>query len=308
MADTALHFAVSNDLLDDPEALRARAEEDGYLFFKQLLPRDEVMALRRQFLEIIRDHGWTKQGTELMDGIADRDAIDREKPEEVAAYGTGVTPSAYRAVQKLELFHALAHHPNLKGVYEKLFGTEVLVHPRHIARLMIPGKRNAPTPPHQDFIHIQGTTNVWTAWFPVGECTMEMGALRAIRGSHKAGLLGVKAAEGAGGLEVWLCEQGYEWVVGDFEPGDVLTFPSLTVHKSVQNNYPDRIRLSCDYRYQPANEEVHEASLQPHGGVAPWEELYEGWERKDLQFYWKDMDLKMGEWNDDIRWQKEKIC
>ena len=308
MPDTLLTFTDSTDILHDPEALRARAAEDGYLFFKQLLPKNDILNLRRQMLEIIRKYGWTKDGTELMDGIADRDAIDAEKEEDILFCGTGVTPPAYKEVQKLQDFHALAHHPNLVGMYERLFGTDVLVHPRHIARLMIPGKRNHPTPPHQDYIHIQGTQNVWTCWFPVGDCSIDMGALRAIKGSHKAGLQAVKPADGAGGLEVWLCEQGYEWVVGDFEAGDVLTFTSITVHKSVQNNYPERIRLSCDYRFQPANEPLHDHSLVPHCGVMTWDEIYEGWDREDLKYYWKKMDLQFSEWNEEIRWQKEKIC
>lgn len=308
MADTLVGFTDSTDILHDAEALRARSDEDGYLFFKQLLPKADILNLRRQFLEIIRDHGWMKAGTELMDGIANREAIDAEKPEDVAFCGTGVTPPAYKAVQKLQDFHALAHHPNLIGMYERLFGTAVLPHPRNIARLMIPGKRNVPTPPHQDYIHIQGTQNVWTCWFPVGECTMDMGALRAIRGSHKVGLLDVKPAEGAGGLSVWLCQQGYEWVQGDFEIGDVLTFTSITVHESVPNKYPERIRLSCDFRYQPANEPIHESSLLPHCGVATWDEIYEGWDREDLKYYWKKHQLEMAEWDESIRWQKEKIC
>lgn len=301
-------FADSTDILDDAVALRARAAEDGYLFFRGLLPREEVLALRRQFLEIIQKYGWIKQGTELMDGIGDPEAIDREKPEDLTFCGTGVTPPAYRDVQKLERFHALAHHPNLKTLYDNLYGKPSMPHPRHIARLMIPSRNNAPTPPHQDYIHIQGTRNVWTCWFPVGDCPVSLGGLSVLRGSQKEGLLDVKPAEGAGGLEVWLCNLPYDWIQDDFRAGDILTFPSETVHKSLPNQQPGKIRLSCDYRFQPMDEEIHEASLVPHCGVSGWDDVYEGWEREDIQYYWKDKDLKMAEWNEEIRWQKDKIC
>ena len=40
-------MTVSNDLLADRDALRARLEDEGYLYFKELIDRDRVLALRR---------------------------------------------------------------------------------------------------------------------------------------------------------------------------------------------------------------------------------------------------------------------
>ncbi len=301
-------FIDSSDILNDPEALRARAAEEGYLFLRQLLPQDIVLELRRQMLEVLNHFGWLYPDAPLMDGIGNQKAIEAIPREELVFCGTGVPRPAYEAVQKLELFHALAHHPNLIAMYEKLFDAPVLPHPRNIARLMMPAKNNVPTPPHQDYIHIQGTKNVWTCWFPVGDCPIEMGNLSIIRGSHKEGLLMPKAAEGAGGLEVWLCEDHYEWLEENYEAGDVLTFTSETVHKSLPSQMPDRVRLSCDYRFQPAHEDIEEKSLKVHCDVLPWDEVYQGWENEALKYYWKNNDLKLSPWNEDIRWQKEKIC
>ena len=44
-------------------------------------------------------------------------------------------------------------------------------------------------PPHQDFIHIQGSPNVWTAWLPLGDCAHDLGGLSLLVGSHKLGVL-----------------------------------------------------------------------------------------------------------------------
>ena len=55
-------------------------------------------------------------------------------------------------------------------------------------------------PPHQDFIHIQGSPNVWTAWLPLGDCAHDLGGLSLLVGSHKVGVLAVSRALGAGGL------------------------------------------------------------------------------------------------------------
>ena len=125
-----------------------------------------------------------------------------------------------------------------------------------------------PTPIHQDFIHIQGTRNVWTAWIPFGNIRGSLGGLAVLKGSHKQGVLAVTAAAGAGGLESILCNIDLPWVEHDYEIGDVLTFHSCTVHKSLPNLMGNRVRLSCDYRYQPGDEDLEEKSLKPHMQLA----------------------------------------
>lgn len=290
-------FKNATPLLDDPPALRERAQQDGFLFFRGLLPRAEVMNLRRQFLEILDRHGWLQKGRDLMDGIGDPEAVARIPREEIAFCGVGIPREAYAEVQKLEDFHALAHHPALMELYTKLFNGEVLPHPRNIARLMMPSKSNVPTPPHQDFIHIQGTKNVWTCWFPVGDCPVELGGLSIHEASHTEGVLPVRQAEGAGNAEVVIDEAAHPWVGGDYEAGDVVTFTSLTVHKSNPNQLGNAVRLSCDYRYQRVDEPIHESSLLPHCGMVGWDEIYEGWRREDLQHYWKRHELTFAEWD-----------
>ena len=308
MATTTTGLRDSTSILGDRGALLARAADDGYLFFRDLLPRARVLELREDILGICRAHGWVKEGTALADGIADADAADRIDPQEIAFCGVGIPRRAYEEVQRLESFHALAHAPALIELYGSLFNTDALPHPRHIARVMLPTRTNVPTPPHQDYIHIQGTKNVWTAWIPIGDVSRSLGGLSVLKGSQRDGLLPVKAAEGAGSLEVYLCNVDLEWLEEDYRAGDVLTFTSLTVHRSIPNRQPDRIRLSCDFRYQPANEPIEARSLATHCDVLSWEEVYEGWTNRDLMYYWKRYDLAIADWDESIRWQKEKIC
>ena len=298
----------STDILDNPAALRARAHEDGYLFFRDLLGRDAVLRARHDILEICRKYGWIRPDTDTDEGIADHDTVNAIDPLAIAECGVGIPKDAYREVQKLESFHRLAHTPGLVDLYRKLFETDVLVHPRNIARVMLPLDTASPTPPHQDYIHIQGTKNVWTCWAPIGDIPRTLGGLSVLRGSNRDGLLPVKAAEGAGSLQVYLCGVDYEWIEHDYRAGDALTFTSLTVHKAIPNQQRDRIRLSCDFRFQPAHEEVEEQSLHPHCNVMGWDDMYEGWSDPSLQYYWKQFDLQMANWDESIRWQKENIC
>lgn len=302
-------FIDSTELLADPDALRAQAAELGYLFFRGLLPTNEVLSLRRDMLEVIARHGWLDPRADLMDGIVDDEAFSVAVATGAIDFcGVGVTPAAYRDIQHLESFHALAHHPALLAVYGTLFGRPVLPHARNIARIQIPNEQSVPTPPHQDHIHIQGTTNVWTAWFPLGDCPIELGGLSVLAGSHKEGTLSYKESGGAGGLEAYLCDLEYPWAQGDFAAGDVLTFVSQTVHQALPNQIPDRIRLSCDYRYQPADEDIHESSMLVHCGVDDWDSIYADWSDRTLVRYWENHELRLSEWDEALRWQKEKIC
>ena len=297
-------FEDATPLLGDPEALRRRADEEGVLFFRGLLPREHVLEVRRQLLEVLDSHGWIRRDRDLMDGYVNAEAV-----RDLDSWGgTGVTEAAYLDTQKVEIFHRLAHHPDLIRMYETLFGEAVLPHPRNIARLMVPCPASRPTPIHQDFIHIQGTRNVWTCWMPLGDIPLALGGLVVMPRSHKLGVLSVTAAEGAGGLETILCDVDLNWIQENYRAGDVLTFNSCTVHKSLPNEMPERVRLSVDYRYQPAAEDIEEKSLRPHMDVATWDEIYADWPSDELKYYWTKHDLQLSPWDEILRWQKEKIC
>jgi hypothetical protein len=290
--DTLIPFEDATPLLDDAAALQARMNRDGFFFLRGLFPREAVLDLRRQILGVCQKYGWLAPTAELMDGIIDPSA------EAMQPFcGVGVTQAAYTDVYKLEAFHRLAQHPAIMNLMATLMSETVLAHPRNIARLMFPTKANAPTPPHQDHIHIQGTKAVYTCWLPLGDTPEALGGLQVMPGSHKAGILPVRVAEGAGGREVVLDGLQEVWAHGDFAAGDVLVFHSLTVHRSVPNHFPNRLRLSVDYRYQPVSLPIEQGSLLPHCGVAPWEEVYAGWSATDLQYYWKQYPLSFQEYD-----------
>lgn len=297
----------ATSLLTDHAALREKAKKDGFLFFRGFLDRTLVMDLRKEILTIVNNHKLLDASKPLIEGVADIDKVNGYSAEEIAWNGVGVPMDIYHEVQKLEKFHALPHEEKLLTLFEIIFGKKAFVHPRHIGRVMLPHKEQKVTPSHQDFLHIQGAENTWTCWVPMGDVPRELGGLAMLKGSNEEGLLGVINAPGAGGLETILCGLDYEWQTSNFQAGDLIVFHSHTVHKSMPNGMPNRIRMSCDYRFQPIDDVIEHASLLPHGPYE-WDELYEGWSRKDLQYYWKDIDFKMESFDESIRWQKDKIC
>ena len=299
-------FVDSTGLLDNPSALRQRAAEDGYLFFKHFLPCDELLALRADILGVVEKHGWRQNGQDAYGGLIDLDALN-QVPEENMRTDIGVSTQAYHDVQRLESFHRLPHHPRLLSLYQILFGKDVLVHARHIGRMITAHKAVFPTPPHQDFPLIQGTANTWTCWIPVGDCPRDLGGLTILKGSNHQGVLPIQPAKGAGGIAVPLCPYDKYWVEGDFEIGDILTFSSYTIHRALRCQHKEQIRLSLDVRYQPIDEPVEAKSLLPHCDLT-WEDIYSGWIEEDLKYYWRDLPLQPGPWDDGYLQPKRRIC
>ena len=280
-------FNDSTPYLSDESGLRAVAGRDGYLFFRGLIDPDALIDVRREILRIISDAGWLAPGTDPMDGIAAPGVkLVEPEPEFMAAYDR---------IMRLEPFHALAHHPAMTAMYDRLFGEPTRVHPRNIARVIFPANEEFTTPAHQDYIHIRGTPDTYTSWIPLGDCPEEMGSLAVLAGSHRAGIFETHAAKGAGGRGVETAGLPYEWHGGDFRLGDVLVFHSHAVHRALPNRSPDRIRLSVDYRYQPASHPVTRGSLLPHYARDSWDAIYAGWRSTELQRYWERLPLRVVE-------------
>ena len=276
------YYVDTTLLLNDPEALRQRARQDGCLFFEGLLPQSDVLDVRRQVLDVCARHGWLAQDNDLMEGIvhAERTVIESSDPR---------WKSFYCDVLKLRAFHALALHRAIIDALSVLFGEAVLPHSRNICRAMFPQTQTQmhSTPPHQDYFYIGGSDETWTAWIPLGDCPTELGSLAVARGMHEA--------QGAGGRAVDVGEET-GWFGGDFQCGDVLFVHSLAVHQGRDNETKDRLRLSVDYRYQPQSHPVRADSLLPHMGWQNWEEIYADWDAGDpLRYYWQAWDLNVQE-------------
>ena len=107
---------------------------------------------------------------------------------------------------------------------------------------------------------------------------------------------------GAGGLIIDLGEEtpkhpelNASWLSTNFEMGDTLFFPALTVHKALPNLTDDRMRISLDNRYEAVGSRIAEHMLVPHmTDVSPlsWEEVYKDWKSDELKYYWTKVEFQ----------------
>lgn len=287
MTQDIKELRVSNDALDDPAELQRRIADEGYLFFRGLMPQKRLRALRVEMMSAIQAAGWLIAGTDPVDGIAD---INMRYTEGDREYSAG-----YAQVYKLENFHRSAHWEEVTGTVAKILGGEIMPHPQKVARIWFPKYTEHTTPTHQDYVHFQGSFNTLTCWAPVGDCPLELGGLAVIPRSHRVQrVLEHHFSLGAGGLIVDETEHDEidpVWHSADYECGDALFFPALTIHKALPNYSEDRLRLSLDNRYLKVGEEIAEHMLLPHGpSQLRWEDIYPHWRHDDLKYYWREVD------------------
>jgi hypothetical protein len=274
-------FIDSTDLATDGPALAARMHRDGYLFLRGLLPADTLRGLQCQIGSIARDAGWLRRDAPVAHAVAD--------PAGFCVDPDPAYLATLRRINRLEDYHALKHHPALLGLFERMLAGAVFAHPRVLMRNIFPGREVHTTKAHQDFPNVQGTTEVFTAWFPLTDCPMDLGPLQIAAGTHTGAVYDFDIAAGAGGIEI---TDPFEdrWVSDAFALGDVLVFHSLAVHKGMPNR-SDRLRMSMDVRYQRIDAPFNSDNANPDGQPLSWEDVYAGWRSDSLQYYWRRLKL-----------------
>jgi len=290
-------FKESNKLLNDSSKLRKQLRDDGYLFFRGILPKNEILQLRSQILEICQKAGWLRPRNDMMDALTDHDPI-MERDEAYAP--------VYARVQALEAFHRLKFNKDIISLMETIFQEPVFPFPQTIGRIAFPNDNARSTPPHQDWIFVGGSTETISCWAPLGDIPLKIGGLKVLEGSHKSGFLEPRSASGPGGKTVDV-DSSLEWVQSDYLSGDILLFKMLTIHSAAPNLTTDMIRLSTEFRYTGESHMIAEEWLEPHSPdngpylqePLTWDILEKEWRDSPIAHYWERWDnlkIKKHEW------------
>jgi hypothetical protein len=274
----------SSNLRDQPEALNDRLDADGYLFLRNALPVDRVLAAREAVCAQLAHGGYLDASAPANEAMPDPQRHVSFKPE----YANG-NPEIQR----------LLYGPEMLDIFRGMFAADVSHYDFTWLRAVSPG---AGTPSHCDVVYMgRGETQrLRTVWTPLGDVSFALGGLIVLEGSHKHERLrqtygqhdvdtyctnkpekdgwrtslkdGVADEVGwrmGGSLDNDLnrirAKLGVpgKWRTSEYAPGDVVIFTTYTVHASLDNT-SDRIRLSTDSRYQPAGTILDERWIGPN--------------------------------------------
>ncbi|KAF1961202.1 phytanoyl-CoA hydroxylase [Byssothecium circinans] len=263
------------------EELRRRYNEDGYVFLKGLLPREDVLKAREEYFKMLAPTGVLKPGTEPVEGIFD-DAQDKAN---YPGIGAGVSPENGRPSADLETaenfvdlalqaHHAhwykdiFCKHPVLKDAIARIsgFGDNTLAVQRSLLRNNTPGNKAIGV--HYDQIFLRhGEDTSFTAWVSMGDISLTGGGLIYLEKSHtlgreieadftrKAKERGfsdeqTRSAYNQNMLSNGLLEEGpreyseifkRKWLVTTWEAGDVVLHTPYTIHASTLNFDPKNV-------------------------------------------------------------------
>jgi hypothetical protein len=225
-------LADSSGLAQDQEGLRQRLAADGYLFFRGLLPADQIRAVGAVVSERLRSGGWVDdQGT------------PSATPRAVNPMDA-VSDLAFRAAVTSVAFNRIPYLPQLRSVVRRILGPDAFSYPAKVLRAVYP--ENPGARPRGRYIHcdyaVSGVQDMLTSWIPLIDIPARLGGLAVRPGGH----LGPPQQPRA----LSLAEPG--WATAGYRPGDVIIFHCLTPHAALPNT-GSVLRLSADFRWQLAD-------------------------------------------------------
>ena len=248
MADSGSSMLDATAAAGDPARLRALLDEHGYLLLRGALDSGLVRRVRDDLIAILHD------------------CHILESPEAPPIWSGGPPPTEeeymgyYKRAVQLDSFNRLAESPEVRAVMEAIYDGPVQVWEQRLLRIIPPDPEGAAplgVGAHQDGSPQlgYGTQDFCTAWIPLTEIDKRLGGLAVVPGSHRGG---VRAQTGAASSSLKTAKDQVfelpsadeEWVTTTYNPGDLVVFASMTLHKGNPNT-SDRLRLSCDFRYQP---------------------------------------------------------
>ena len=181
------------------EELRRRYQEDGYLFLKQIIPREDVFKAREAYFKLLSPSGVLKDGTKAAEGIFDL----AKDPAAFPGIGAGSTGKNERpGGEQAKLFVDLAlkahteewyaedfcKHPNLSTFVAQFtgWGENTMLFRRSLLRNNIPDTKAIGVHYDQIFLRYGDVTSL-TAWCPIGDIQMDGGGLIYLENSESLG-------------------------------------------------------------------------------------------------------------------------
>jgi hypothetical protein len=229
----------SSGVAQDAAALRERLAVHGYLFFRGLLPAQQMRAAGAAVMSRLRDGGWV-----------DADGTPSTEPRAVNSLDALSDP-AFRAALTCAEFNQIPYLRPLRQTARRVLGDQAFSYPVKVLRAVYPERPGAR--PRGRYIHydygVGGGQDMLTSWLPLMDIPVRLGGLAVQPGGQHWPPRRPLPLSGS--------ESG--WATTDYRPGDVLLFHCLTPHAALPNE-GSMLRISGDFRWQlpdrPAPEEM----------------------------------------------------
>lgn len=256
----------------DINAIRARFEEDGYIYLKGFFDPRMIERARRSVFQKLALDGFLDPAHDMMEGVL--------KPE--------VTPDdlagAMETARQSSEVRWVVFGEEICDFYRTFFDEPIRYLDFIWTRLM---GRGIGTAPHCDWVYMgRGSRQLMTCWIPYVDISLAMGGLIILEQSHlkreriehylsrdvdsycenKPEEKQIVEVEGKSVVRGWLSKRpdslagklDSRWLTAEqWNCGDLITFRMDLIHASL-DNHTNRLRFSTDTRYQPASHPADE--------------------------------------------------
>jgi len=235
--------------------MRDALAEDGYLLLRGALRRDEVLAARAEVFARLAAAGELEQPS--LEGVPTGTSRRAELEPDLGAF--------WRSVCEGPAVRHVTHTGPMLEIMARILDGPVRPFDFLWLRAMAPGRASAF---HFDHVYMnRGTDRLYTVWTALGDVPLEDGPMLLVEGSHKwqdliAEYRGFdvdkdKSKPGHVTMNpVELAEKrDCRLLSTEFRAGDILVVTMFMMHGSL-DNLSGHVRLSCDTRYQRANDPI----------------------------------------------------
>ncbi len=163
--------------------------------------------------------------------------------------------------------YQLTSSPDILAALHTYLGIQHVLIPSHgilhmmAEELRIPGGY-LETPPHQDWMSMQGSLDGVTLWTPLFPMTPGVHPLELVPGSHRQGLLASNKGEHYVVDECMYQEDDFIPLYA--EPGDCILFHCFTLHRSGKGTKPG-FRAGVSFRYMNMEDPSYIRRTYPNG-------------------------------------------
>ena len=252
--DDVLGEIRSSFVKEDIAELKNRLNEDGYLCLRNFIPQKNVIAARKIIYENLKENGSFSNSSTFEYPISEKGTFFLGGKKEITHHPD---------------FLGMVEHPSCFNFFSRLFDEPARTYDYKWVRTV--GEHVAGTQAHMDVVYMgRGSKKLHSMWIPIGEVSRDNGPMVVLDKSHNhSNLQKIRDTYGKMDVDRDLIKGGWftnnytelsemtktNWLLGDYNPGDVVIINIYTFHGSLRNEL-NKVRFTCDVRFQPASDVI----------------------------------------------------